>query len=101
MADIEARIERIVGELERLWVRLGMVLAIQSLIDAGVDVTRGLEELDKDQPHDNETYQRKYSVKMESVRSIYQQEERDTRSAAAAARQLLITRIREQVKDGE
>jgi hypothetical protein len=91
----DAGIDRVVQELEHLWIRLGMIMAMQSLINAGVDVTRALEKLGGEPPRDNEEYQRRHSVVMERVRSQYQQEEQETKRAIDAAKKMLSERVRE------
>jgi hypothetical protein len=88
--SIAARIERAVTELERLCTRLGTITAIQSIIEAGVDVTRALELLDGIQPANNAEYRQKHSVKMEHVLAAYMAEEKGTRSDIDAARLLLM-----------
>lgn len=93
MNSIDSRIERAVTELERLCTRLGMIMAGQHIIGAGVGVTRALELLDAIQPPDNATYRQKHSVKMEHVRGVYMEQERQTRQDIDAARLLLMQLI--------
>lgn len=90
-----ASFEGVVQETTRLWERLGVIRAAIRMIEAGVNITRIIEILDKEQSIDNSAFRRRPSVRMEEVLHYYQKEERATAEAARAGAALLLKRYNE------